>query len=96
MGNHDAGAIGAMDLGWFNDLAAWACRWTANQLTQEVRQYLGSLPLTAAAAPFTLVHGTPQDPLREYLVSEAQAIAAWNAVTTPVVLVGHLHRPFVC
>ena len=96
LGNHDAGAIGILGLEKFNDLAAWACRWTSTQLTPEARQFLAGLPLTTTEYPVTLVHGAPRDPLWEYLLSEPQAAAAWEAVPTPVVLVGHSHIPFVC
>ena len=96
MGNHDDAAVGIIGTGEFNDLAAWACRWTADQLTPSARQALGAFPRMVTSEPFTLVHGAPRDPLMEYLVSMPQAVAAWEAVATPVVLVGHLHRPFVC
>ncbi len=94
LGNHDAGAIGAIGLERFNDLAAWACQWTTGQLTPEARRFLESLPLTVTEVPFTLVHGAPRAPLWEYLLSASQAVAAWQAVATSAVLVGHSHLPF--
>ena len=96
LGNHDAGAIGTIGLERFNDLAASACRWTTGQLTAEARGFLESLPLTITEAPFTLVHGAPRAPLWEYLLSAPQAEAAWQAVSTSAVLVGHSHLPFFC
>ncbi len=96
LGNHDAGAIGTIGLERFNDLAAWACRWTTGQLTPEARRFLESLPLTLTEVPFTLVHGAPRAPLWEYLLSASQAAAAWEAIATPAVLVGHSHLPFFC
>ena len=96
MGNHDAAAAGIMGTEEFNDLAAWACHWTTSQLTPETHRVLESIPSIATEGLFTLVHGAPRDPLMEYLVSMPQAEAAWQAVETPMVLVGHLHRPFVC
>ena len=96
MGNHDGGAVGNVSLRTFNPIAAEACRWTARQLTDEAKRYLESLPQRLTEGPFTLVHGTPNDPIWEYLVSYSQAEAAWNAIDTSTLLVGHSHLPFVC
>ena len=96
MGNHDGGAVGLVSLETFNPVAASACRWTAGQLTEEGKRYLDGLPHTLTEGPFTLVHGTPQDPIWEYLVSYPQAQAAWNVIDTSALLVGHSHLPFVC
>jgi predicted phosphodiesterase len=96
IGNHDGGALGTISLQTFNPIAAEACRWTARQLTDEAKRYLEGLPLQLTEGPFTLVHGTPNDPLWEYLVSYSQASAAWDAIDTSTLLVGHSHLPFVC
>ena len=93
-GNHDAAAVGAVPLDSFNPVAATACRWTSLQLNDEARAKLQALPLTLTEPPFTLVHGTPNDPTWEYLVTHAQAEEAWKAVPTLSVLVGHSHLPF--
>jgi predicted phosphodiesterase len=95
-GNHDGGAVALVSLETFNPVAAAACRWTAGQLTEEAKRYLAGLPRTLTAAPFTLVHGTPSDPIWEYLVSYPQAEAAWKVIGTSALLVGHSHLPFVC
>jgi len=62
-------------------------------------RYLGRLPIqttvTLGAWRFALVHGTPRDPLDEYLAGD---LDAWQARTADVradfLLVGHTHRPF--
>ena len=96
MGNHDAGAVGAVGLETFNPLAAMACRWTAGALTANARDLLRALPKTATEGVFALVHGSPQDPMWEYLVSYPQAQEAWRSVDSQGLLVGHSHLPFVC
>ena len=95
-GNHDAVAVGRIDLKEFNGPAAEAARWNGAQLSAEARRYLGALPETVVEAPFTLVHGTPRDPLWEYLTSGDQAEQAWGAIPTPHVIVGHSHFQFTC
>ncbi len=80
LGNHDAGAVGRIGLGEFKPVAAQACRWSGEQLTPRARAYLEGLPLTVAEPPFTLVHGTPRDPIWEYLTTYAQAETAWAAL----------------
>ena len=95
-GNHDAVAVGRIDLAAFNGPAAEAARWNGAQLSAEARRYLSALPETVVEAPFTLVHGTPRDPLWEYLTGGAQAEQAWGAISTPHVIVGHSHFQFTC
>ncbi len=96
LGNHDAAAIGRVGLEDFNAYAAQACRWTAEQLTDESRAYLEGLRLTEPCEPFTLVHGTPKDPLWDYMLSYLQANDAWYMTETTALVVGHSHLSFVC
>ena len=93
-GNHDAGAIGRISLDTFNYAAREACRWNGAQLDEDARSFLEGLPDTVAAADFTLVHGTPRDPLWEYLTDHADAVEALERVNTRDVLVGHTHYQF--
>ena len=95
-GNHDAGAAGTIGLENFNSIAAEACRWTGEQLTDEAKQYLAGLPLTLVEESFLMVHGTPAEPLWDYLIAYSQAIEAWDRVETSDVLVGHSHYQFAC
>ena len=94
-GNHDAGAVGRIDLEAFNAYAAAACRWTGEQLTEEAREFLNGLPLMVTEQPFTLVHGTPLDPIWDYLLSCGQAVDAWEQTGARWLLVGHSHIAFV-
>ncbi|MDA1215939.1 MAG: metallophosphoesterase family protein [Chloroflexi bacterium] len=96
MGNHDGGAVGLVSLATFNPAAKAASLWTAGQLTEEARRYLEGLPQTLTEGPFTLAHGTPSDPMWEYLTSYSQAEAALGVIGTSALLVGHSHLPFVC
>ena len=92
-GNHDMAAIGRVDTSYFNPLATAAIQWTAGQLTHEQVQYLQNLPETLRQGDFTLVHGSPMQPLWEYVVSTGIAIRNFTYIETDYCLVGHSHVP---
>lgn len=97
-GNHDRAATGMISIAEFNPDAATAARWTMKSLTAETRAYLDGLPerLDGGDVPglgdFTLVHGTPHDPVWDYMDSHAVALASLAEINTPHCLVGHTHR----
>jgi predicted phosphodiesterase len=92
-GNHDAAALGDLDTEWFNDDARTAVEWTADQLTEPARSWLSGLPSVGHDGAFTLVHGSPRDPVWEYVWSPAVAEAVMDAFETRYCLVGHTHVP---
>ena len=92
-GNHDWAAVGKIDTSYFNSEAAEACSWTAKQLSPEDVRYLRTLPLTIHEGDFTLVHGSPREPIWEYVVSVKTAIANFARFSSRFCLVGHSHVP---
>jgi len=88
-GNLDWAAIGRMNTSDFNPAAAQACRWTREQLTRQDKDYLQNLPLTLCHGDFTLVHGSPREPIWEYLLSVEAAQANFAYFQTGICLVGH-------
>jgi predicted phosphodiesterase len=94
-GNHDWAAIGKLDTLYFNPAAAAACHWTAQQLSAEDIQYLESLPLVVERDNFTLVHGSPREPIWEYLLSASDASENLAHFETLFCLVGHSHVPLI-
>jgi diadenosine tetraphosphatase ApaH/serine/threonine PP2A family protein phosphatase len=94
-GNHDAAALGQLDTSTFNDDARRAVEWTGETLAEETRAWLDALPEKREVDGFTLVHGSPRDPLWEYLFSVQVAKRNLSAFTTPHCLVGHTHVPLV-
>ena len=96
VGNHDLAAIGELSLDSFNDYAAAANRWTADALDDDRRRYLSGQPRTLEIDEFTLAHGSPRDPIWEYVVSPRAAAANFNYFDTYRCLVGHSHVPFIC
>jgi len=94
-GNHDWAAIGKIDTSEFNSDAAAACHWTAQQLTPEDIQYLKHLPPVIHQGDFTLVHGSPREPIWEYLLSISSARESFAYFKSRFCLVGHSHVPLV-
>lgn len=95
-GNHDLAAIGKLSTEAFNVHALAAAQWTIEQLTEDHKKYLGGLPLKIETDNFTLAHGSPRDPVWEYVVSPGSAAANFGHFETDRCLVGHSHIPFIC
>ena len=94
-GNHDWAAIGKISTAEFNPNAALACQWTTRQLSQADIQYLETLPLTIDKDKFTLVHGSPREPIWEYVISTGIARENFSFFQSPYCLVGHSHVPLI-
>jgi diadenosine tetraphosphatase ApaH/serine/threonine PP2A family protein phosphatase len=94
-GNHDAAAIGELDTASFNPDARAAVLWTAGLISGTTRSWLTALPLTVVQGDFTLAHGSPRDPIWEYLLTTPAARANLALLSTPHALVGHTHVPLV-
>ncbi|MSQ25618.1 MAG: metallophosphoesterase [Dehalococcoidia bacterium] len=95
-GNHDLGVLGAVPLDDFNVHAAAANRWTAGVLEEEARAYLSSLASRQDFDGVTLAHGSPRDPVWEYVVSPYIAAASFAAFAGNVCFLGHSHLPLLC
>ncbi len=94
-GNHDWAAIGKISTSEFNPDAALACQWTAQQLSSADVEYLEKLPLVIEEGDFTLVHGSPREPIWEYLVTTGIAEENFAYFKSQFFLVGHSHVPLV-
>jgi len=94
-GNHDWAAIGKVDTSDFNPDAAAACHWTGKQLSPGDVEYLSNLPLVIEKGDFTLVHGSPREPIWEYILSTVAARENFACFKSPYCLVGHSHYPAV-
>ena len=94
-GNHDLAATGQIDTSEFNPDATAACHWAEQQLNPEDIEYLNSLPLVIHRNNFTLVHGSPRNPVWEYLCSVGNARENFAYFTSQFCLVGHSHIPLV-
>ena len=90
-GNHDLAITGALSIDEFNGDAAAAARWTADVLEPAARAFLSGLEPAAARPGVELFHGSPIDPVWDYVLSEAAAHSSFRATRAPLVLVGHSH-----
>jgi predicted phosphodiesterase len=92
-GNHDLGVLGAFDLEAFSEDAAAAARWTRETISAGARRYLAGLKASGETAEAALYHGSPRDPVWEYVLSAEAVLAALEAAPRHLVLVGHSHVP---
>jgi predicted phosphodiesterase len=92
-GNHDAAAIGGSEIEWFNPDARRAMEWTRTVLEPDARAWLQALPERRTEAGIELVHGSPRQPIWEYLLSASDAQASFDHLGTAFGLHGHTHVP---
>ncbi len=92
-GNHDAAAVGGPEIDWFNPEARAAAEWTRDTLSDATRAWLTALPERRIVDDVLLVHGSPRDPLREYVTDRASAEDNLAVQETQHALHGHTHVP---
>ena len=92
-GNHDLAVLGRLDLEEFTPEAAAAAEWTRRVLTPEARAYLESSSPSGRREGVELFHGSPRDPVWEYVLSFDAVEATFALTEAPLVLVGHSHIP---
>ena len=93
MGNHDGAAIGTVDPAYFNPDARAAIEWTIATIDENTRAYIASLPEVRRDGALTAVHGSPRDPIWEYITGPSIATANLEAFDTRLCLFGHTHLP---
>ncbi|MDQ3855340.1 MAG: metallophosphatase family protein [Chloroflexota bacterium] len=91
VGNHDAGAVGRISVRDFNGEARRAIEWTSRQLDKDGVAYLRSAPEKLERNDVMLVHGSPRDPIWEYITTPEQAGDAFADSERAYVLAGHTH-----
>ncbi|MFO3796474.1 MAG: metallophosphoesterase family protein, partial [Anaerolineales bacterium] len=90
-GNHDAAVSSDMDTEAFNGDARISLDWQKRVLTADNLEFLRSLPSMAVQAEVTLAHGSPRDPLWEYVLNTFVARINFEFFETPLCFVGHSH-----
>jgi diadenosine tetraphosphatase ApaH/serine/threonine PP2A family protein phosphatase len=93
LGNHDAAALGGPEIDWFNPDARSAVAWTRDTIADATRTWLAALPPVAEIDGVTLVHGSPRDPLREYVTDGGAAAENLAELPTRLGWHGHTHVP---
>lgn len=95
LGNHDAAALGQIDLDSFNTEARETTLWNQESLTKESKYYLTSLRKKTVRHGFTLTHGSPRNSIWEYILDVESAADNLDYFITPFCLVGHTHIPII-
>ncbi|MEO7295656.1 MAG: metallophosphoesterase family protein [Candidatus Limnocylindria bacterium] len=93
LGNHDGAAVGLVDAAYFNPDARKAIEWTAEAIDGNARSYLATLPEVRRDGELTAVHGSPRDPIWEYITSSEIAASNFDSFETRFCLFGHTHLP---
>ena len=92
-GNHDAGALDSTSLAIFNADARRSLLWTQQNLSPQAKRFLDSLPETVQRqGDVSLVHGSPRDPIWEYILNSVTARFNLEKLDTPWCFVGHSHQ----
>jgi diadenosine tetraphosphatase ApaH/serine/threonine PP2A family protein phosphatase len=90
-GNHDLVVLGKIPMSAFADDAGIAALWTQRALDDDARTFLETLEPLATRTGAELFHGSPRDPVWDYVLSEDAARFTFAATSEPLVLVGHSH-----
>lgn len=94
LGNHDAAVSGRLDPVNFNPNARRLVEWTATQIDDKARRFLGGLPGVLAGDGFRCAHAELAMPYRYGYILEAEdAFPSWQACSEPLLFVGHSHQP---
>lgn len=92
MGNHDVGVIGRMSLETFNGDAKRSLQYHEKVLSASNRDFIKTLPSkTKVRGEATMAHGSPRDPLWEYILNATTASLNFDHFETPWCFVGHTH-----
>jgi len=92
-GNHDAAACGGAEIEWFNPEARRAMEWTIGAISRDTRAWLADLPERRTLDGCELVHGSPREPIWEYVTSVPVARANLALLEDRIGLHGHTHIP---
>jgi diadenosine tetraphosphatase ApaH/serine/threonine PP2A family protein phosphatase len=92
LGNHDVAVIGRMPFETFNGDARRALIYHEKVLTASNMDFMRSLSSTAkVCGEATLAHGSPREPLWEYILNGLSARVNFDHFSTPWCFVGHSH-----
>ncbi len=92
LGNHDVAALGRMPKESFNADARRALEWQERVLSASSMAFLETLPQESIPDEHvTLVHGSPRDPVWEYILNTLSARMNFDAFDTDFCFIGHTH-----
>jgi diadenosine tetraphosphatase ApaH/serine/threonine PP2A family protein phosphatase len=94
IGNHDAAAVERIDINAFNAEARVSIGWQQHALSVESMAFLRDLPEKMVVGQMTMAHGSPRNPVWEYILDGRVARRNFEYFDTPYCVVGHTHVPF--
>jgi predicted phosphodiesterase len=94
-GNHDAATLGEVDQHTFNHEASLAITWTKRNLNADSQEFLLSLPEKLVEKDITLVHGSPRNPVWDYVMDYMTALRMFAFYDTQICMLGHTHVPAI-
>src|SRR3954452_11448566 len=90
-GNHDLAVTGELPLDEFSRGAELAARWTQEVIAPQNLAYLETLEPAGHVEGVGLYHGSPRDPVWEYVLSALLAEMCLDAAAERLALIGHSH-----
>ncbi|MBA7549893.1 hypothetical protein ES705_42396 [subsurface metagenome] len=91
-GNHDLAVVGKVNINYFNYAARAAILWTTLQLKKENLNFLSNLKKKIEFRDDVFaVHGSPQNPLLEYILDKDTANLIFNKFVFKIYFIGHSH-----
>jgi predicted phosphodiesterase len=90
-GNHDLVVTGDIPLDEFSRGASLAANWTREVIAPENLEFLASLKPQRTSEEISLYHGSPRDPVWEYVLSALLAELCLDAQQARICIVGHSH-----
>ena len=92
LGNHDVAVLGQMNFAVFNNDARKSLLWQQKAISSDNLDYLRSLPKeTQVRGNVSLAHGSPREPVWEYVLNTLVARLNFDAFDTAYCFVGHSH-----
>lgn len=92
LGNHDVAVLDQMDGAVFNSEARKSLHWQKENITNINLAYLKNLSQEKLVREnVSLAHGSPRDPVWEYILNTLAARLNLGAFSTPYCFVGHTH-----
>lgn len=96
LGNHEHAALGHMDQEHLNPVAQVSLAWTQQQLNDRAFSIIAECTMTKSLDNALLVHASPYLPGEwHYILTSAEADAAFRSFTGPFCFVGHTHLPMI-
>jgi predicted phosphodiesterase len=90
-GNHDLAVTGEIPVDEFSRGASLAAHWTKQVISAENLAFLASLRPEGREGEIGLYHGSPRDPIWEYVLSALLAELCMDSHEQRIGLIGHSH-----